>query len=330
MALHVALAAFCAWALWDWADVMLRQEAFFIRIAPAQFGLGWAAIAALGYLVLRFFGPVMLLVYAAAALFILLPGDWGGAGVSWTRVANNLWFSTDGSSAARSRWSAASCLIFIVFGAVLQASGAGDVLLRMAFAATGRFAGGPAHAAILGSSFFGTLSGSPIANVVSTGVFTIPIIKRAGFKPRFAGAVEAAASTGGQIMPPVMGVVAFLMADVTGIPLPAHHHRCADPGDPLLPVALRRGLHRGRRLGIEPPRAADLPRITGIDWLRSLAFWVPLGVIIYVLMTGGRRRMQACTRSARRWSYVWRSFPPSATRGAGGRRWSTPGAPRRS
>src|SRR5690606_19197551 len=109
-------------------------------------------------------------------------------------------------------------LIFIVFGAVLQASGAGNTLLRMAFAATGRLPGGPAHAAIVGSAAFGTMSGSAIANVVSTGVFTIPIIKKAGFAPKFAGAVEAAASTGGQIMPPVMGVVAFLMADMTGIP----------------------------------------------------------------------------------------------------------------
>ncbi|WP_209428102.1 TRAP transporter fused permease subunit [Pararhodobacter sp. SW119] len=286
MALHLALATFSAWALWDWADVMLRQEAFFIRIAPMQFALGWAAIAAIGYLVLRFFGPVMLLVYVAAAVFILLPGDWGGAGVSWTRVANNLWFSTDGVFGRPVEVVSRVVLIFIVFGAVLQASGAGDVLLRMAFAATGRFAGGPAHAAILGSSFFGTLSGSPIANVVSTGVFTIPIIKRAGFTPRFAGAVEAAASTGGQIMPPVMGVVAFLMADVTGIPY-LHIITAALIPAILYYLSLFVVVYiEARRLGIEPTRAADLPRITGIDWLRSLAFWVPLGVIIYVLMTG--------------------------------------------
>lgn len=286
MALHTALAVFCAWALWDWADVMVRQEAFFIRIAPMQFAFGWAAFAALGYLVLRFFGPVMLLVYGVAALFILMPGDWGGAGVNWTRVSNNLWFSTDGVFGRPVEVVSRVVLIFIVFGAALQASGAGDVLLRLAFAATGRFAGGPAHAAILGSSFFGTLSGSPIANVVSTGVFTIPIIKRAGFTPRFAGGVEAAASTGGQIMPPVMGVVAFLMADVTGIPY-LHIITAA-----LIPAILYYlslfvvVTIEARRLNIAPPRAADLPRITRLDWLRSLTFWVPLGVIVYVLSTG--------------------------------------------
>ena len=286
MVLHLALAALCLWALWDWADVMLRQEAFFIRIAPDQFALGWAAIAALGYLVLRFFGPVMLMVYAAAALFILLPGDWGGAGASWTRVANNLWFSTDGVFGRPVEVVSRVVLVFIVFGAILQASGAGDVLLRMAFAATGRFAGGPAHAAILGSSFFGTLSGSPIANVVSTGVFTIPIIKRAGFKPRFAGAVEAAASTGGQIMPPVMGVVAFLMADVTGIPY-LHIITAALIPAILYYLSLFVVVYiEARRLNIAPPRPGDLPRIVALDWLRSLAFWVPLGIIVYVLMTG--------------------------------------------
>ena len=111
-------------------------------------------------------------------------------------------------------------LIFIVFGAILQASGAGAILLKIAFSATGRFAGGQAHASILGSALFGTMSGAAVSNVVSTGIFTIPIIKKAGFKPKFAGGVEAAVSTGGQIMPPVMGVVAFIMADVTAIPYP--------------------------------------------------------------------------------------------------------------
>ncbi|MCC6001249.1 MAG: TRAP transporter fused permease subunit [Pararhodobacter sp.] len=286
MALHLALAGFMIWALWNWADVMIRQEAFFIRIAPAQFATGWAAIAVLGYLVWRRFGLVMLAVYALAALYILTPTDWGGAGASWTRVANNLWFSTDGVFGRPVEVVSRVVLVFIVFGAVLQASGAGDVLLRMAFAATGRFAGGPAHAAILGSSAFGTLSGSPIANVVSTGVFTIPIIKRAGFQPRFAGAVEAAASTGGQIMPPVMGVVAFLMADVTGIPYLQIITAALIPAV-LYYVSLFAVVYiEARRLNLAPPKPSELPRIAGVDWLRSLAFWLPLGVIIWVLMTG--------------------------------------------
>lgn len=93
-------------------------------------------------------------------------------------------------------------LVYVILGAVLQTAGAGEVLLKMAFALTGRFSGGPAHAAIVGSAMFGTMSGAAVANVVSTGVFTIPLIKKVGFSPRFSGGFEASASTGGQIMPP--------------------------------------------------------------------------------------------------------------------------------
>ena len=94
---------------------------------------------------------------------------------------------------------------FIIFGALLEATGVGDSLIRAAFAATRRTRGGPAHAAVLASSLFGTMSGVPVANVVGTGVLTIPLIKRRGFSPTFAGGVEATASTGGQIVPPIMG-----------------------------------------------------------------------------------------------------------------------------
>ena len=102
---------------------------------------------------------------------------------------------------------------FIIFGALLEATGVGESLIRAAFSATRRTRGGPAHAAVLASSLFGTMSGVPVANVVGTGVLTIPLIKRRGFSPTFAGGVEATASTGGQIVPPIMGSAALVMAD---------------------------------------------------------------------------------------------------------------------
>jgi TRAP transporter 4TM/12TM fusion protein len=102
---------------------------------------------------------------------------------------------------------------FVLFGAILEASGVGGSLIRFAFLVTRRTRGGPAHAAVLASSMFGTMSGVPVANVVGTGVLTIPMIKRRGFTPAFAGAIEATASTGGQIVPPVMGAAALVMAD---------------------------------------------------------------------------------------------------------------------
>ena len=102
--------------------------------------------------------------------------------------------------------------IFILFGVLLEGTGAGHTLLKFAFILTRRTRGGPAQAAILASSMFGTMSGSVVANIVGTGTFTIPMIKKRGFTPTFAGGIEATASSGGQIMPPIMGAAALVMA----------------------------------------------------------------------------------------------------------------------
>lgn len=109
-------------------------------------------------------------------------------------------------------------VIFIIFGTFLEKTGAGDVIMDMGRAMAGRYRGGPAKIAVLTSAFFGSISGSAAANVYATGTFTIPLMKRLGYTPAFAGAVEASASTGGQLMPPIMGAAAFLMADILGIP----------------------------------------------------------------------------------------------------------------
>jgi len=108
--------------------------------------------------------------------------------------------------------------IFVIFGAVLRVTGAGELFINLAYMLTGRYPGGPAQCAVVASAFFGSINGSGPANVVATGSFTIPLMKRTGYKPEFAGAVEAAASTVGQIMPPIMGVGAFIMSEITGIP----------------------------------------------------------------------------------------------------------------
>jgi TRAP transporter 4TM/12TM fusion protein len=107
--------------------------------------------------------------------------------------------------------------IFIIFGAILRVTGAGELFIDLAYMLTGRFAGGPAQSAVVASAFFGSINGSGPANVVSTGSFTIPLMKRTGFQPEYAGAVEATASCVGQIMPPIMGVGAFIMSEITGI-----------------------------------------------------------------------------------------------------------------
>ncbi|SFQ07977.1 TRAP transporter permease [Tranquillimonas alkanivorans] len=282
-ALHLGLAALFLWLSWTWLQIMLEQEMFFIDISDTQLALGWIAMAVIGYVTWLGFGLPMLLVCLAFAGWVLAPF---GADEHWGRVAENLWYSTDGVYGRPVEVVGRIVLIFIVFGAVLQQSGAGNVLLRIAFAATNRFTGGPAHAAIVGSGLFGTLSGSPIANVVSTGVFTIPIIKRAGFTPKFAGAVEAAASTGGQIMPPVMGVVAFLMADVTGIPYLQVVLAATIPALFYYVSLFMVVLVEARKQGVRDEAVATPEPLTARDALQSLAFFVPLGVIVWLLVSG--------------------------------------------
>lgn len=114
--------------------------------------------------------------------------------------------------------SAQYAALFVLFGTILGKFGGGKLFVDLAFSLTGRLRGGAAKASVISSALFGTVSGSAVANVVVDGVFTIPLMKRTGYKPHVAGAIEAVTSTGGQIMPPVMGAAAFIMAEITGIP----------------------------------------------------------------------------------------------------------------
>jgi TRAP transporter 4TM/12TM fusion protein len=281
--LHLGIAALYLWLSWVWLGIMLEQEEFFVDISRSQLALAWLAFALIGYATWRGFGAPMLVVYLLLAVYVLAPF---GADENWTRVAENLFYSTDGVYGRPVEVVGRIVLVFIAFGAVLQASGAGAVILKIAFAATARFTGGPAHAAIVGSGLFGTLSGSPIANVVSTGVFTIPIIKRSGFSAKFAGAVEAAASTGGQIMPPIMGVVAFLMADVTGIPYLQIVVAATIPALFFYGSLFMVVLVESRRLGIKPQPKSEREAMTGREWLQSISFFAPLVVIVWLLIHG--------------------------------------------
>jgi TRAP transporter 4TM/12TM fusion protein len=283
---HLMIAAVFTWSLWKWSALMLEQEEFFIEITRFDDVLAWIGVAITGYMTFRYFGIPMLAVFLIMVYYVVGPTSFFAAGEDWTRVAENLWYSTDGAFGRPVEVVGRVVLIFILFGAVLQTSGAGEVLLKFAFSATGRFAGGPAHAAIVGSAIFGTLSGAAVANVVSTGVFTIPIIKKSGFSAKFAGAVEAAASTGGQIMPPVMGVVAFLMADVTGIPYLKIVAAAMIPAAMYYASLFMVVLIEARKQGVGAIPVEDRQRLTRQDWLQSLAFWIPLGVLVSYLLDG--------------------------------------------
>ena len=168
----------------------------------------------------RTLGNVLPIVAIIAILYALfgdrIPGLFGHRGYNLQRVTLAI-FSDRGVYGTPIGTSATNVYLFLLFAAYLNVSGADEIFQNIAIALAGRKRGGPAKMAVVASAFFGMISGSCVANVVSTGAFTIPLMKKNGYKPQFAGAVEAVASTGGQIMPPVMGAAAFVLADVVGV-----------------------------------------------------------------------------------------------------------------
>jgi TRAP transporter 4TM/12TM fusion protein len=147
-----------------------------------------------------------------------IPGMWGHFPIDYEQFISYQYLTTEGLFGIPLGVSASFIFVFIMFGAFLVSSGTGDFFIRFSNAMAGHYRGGPAKVAVVSSGFFGTISGSAVANVVSTGSFTIPLMKKIGYRSVFAGAVESVSSTGGQFMPPVMGAGAFIMADMLGIP----------------------------------------------------------------------------------------------------------------
>ena len=168
----------------------------------------------------RVLGNVLPIIAIIAILYAYfgdkIPGLFGHRGYNTQRITLSI-FSDRGVYGTPIGTSATNVYLFLLFAAYLAVSGADQIFQDIAIAAAGRKRGGPAKMAVIASAFFGTISGSCVANVVSTGAFTIPPMKKNGYRAKFAGAVEAVASTGGQIMPPIMGAAAFVMADITGI-----------------------------------------------------------------------------------------------------------------
>lgn len=168
--------------------------------------LGWSiTLIGIGMIGFGLFGPY-------------LPELFAHRGFSFERLATALFITTNGVFGVMASVLATYVILFIFFGAFLQKSGAGKFFIDLPLALAGSSTGGPAKVAVISSALFGSVSGSAIANTVSSGAFTIPMMKRAGFKPHVAGAIEPAASIGGMFLPPVMGAGGFLMAELTGIP----------------------------------------------------------------------------------------------------------------
>ena len=187
-------------------DVIMGTAMILVALDIGRRVIGWALTS------------VSLVLLAYAFFGNLIPGAFGHRGADLAGVVNSIYAGLEGFYGLSARMMILYVAPFIIFGAFLEKTGAGEFFIRLAFALTKNTVGGPAKAAVIGSAMIGSISGSAIANVSSTGVFTIPMMIRVGYRPHVAGAVEAAASTGGQIMPPIMGAIAFLMAEFTQIP----------------------------------------------------------------------------------------------------------------
>lgn len=291
----LALAAIVAFA--SWVSKLFATDAGALPSAQSWdfFAFPLATLITL-YLTWRFFGGFIVAFCLFWIGYFFLRGylpEWTGilAGSPATFEQNlrtmvlNFWAQTGGMFGQPIQVVSGNVLIFIVFGAVLMASGAGGLLMKIANRLTGGITGGAAQAAVASSALFGTLNGAAISNVVSTGVMTIPVIKKSGFKPAFAAAVEAAASTGGQVMPPVMGVVAFFVAGQIGLEYRYIVVAAIVPAAFYYLGTLLAIYFEARKLGIGRLSADARPGLTRGETVQCLVFLLPLATLSYFLFS---------------------------------------------
>ncbi len=283
--LAAAGAAVCGYIVWNYDVIVLDAG----PPTEMDFFFGCAAILLVLEATRRIVGLPITLVAICFLLYAkfgnLIPGMMGHPGFSLKRIVGHMYLTTEGLFGMPLGVSASFVFLFILFGAFLHSTGLGKFFIDLALAAAGRFVGGPAKVAVLASGFFGTISGSSVANTVSTGTFTIPLMKSVGYRGAFAGAVEAASSTGGQIMPPIMGAAAFIMAQFLGVGYVEIAKAALIPAL-LYYLAVGFMVHmEAKRLGLKGIPKERLPRAWFV--LRQGGYLlIPIFVLIYLLIQG--------------------------------------------
>lgn len=226
---------------------------------------------------------VLAMVYAVYGAYF--PIDFAHSGFSLERLLYRIYMTSNGIFGSTLSIASTYIVLFILFGAFLSASGASKLFNDLALAIAGQRRGGPAQVAVITSALTGTLNGSAVANVATTGAFTIPLMKSIGLKPRFAGGVEAAASTGGMIMPPIMGAAAFIMAGFLGVPYTVIVVAGIIPAL-LYYIALIFAVDaEAKKLGLKGLSKDNIPAIKGVLLERG-ALLIPIVVVFAVLLTG--------------------------------------------
>ena len=251
--------------------------------------MGFLLIATLLEATRRISNPVLPCLAIIALLYCYfgrsMPDMLAHRGFNVARIVNHMYLGTEGIFGTPLEVSSTFVFMFILFGAVLEKTGLGKFIIDLSLALAGWSTGGPAKVAVVSSGLMGTVSGSSVANVCTTGMFTIPLMKSVGYEPYFAGAVEAVASTGGQIMPPVMGAAAFIMAQILGVPYIEVAIAAVVPAL-LYYFAVMVQVHfEASRLGLRGIPWKQLPPLGPL--LKTKGFLlIPLVAIIYFLLAG--------------------------------------------
>jgi len=256
--------------LMPWNRIVLGFLAIGITLETCRRMTGWPLVVIV----------VFFLFYAHFSY--LFPGPLYARGTPWSRLAIYLYLDNNALTGIPLRVTGTIVLAFVIFGRFLFATGGGKFLSDIAMSVMGGYRGGAAKVAVVASSFFGTLSGSAVANVATTGSVTIPLMKRIGYHPYFSAAVEATASSGGQIMPPVMGAAAFLMAELLGIPYVEVVLAALVPAILYYVSVFTQVDLRAAKLGLEGLPRESLPKMGQVlkdGWV----FFLPLVVLIYAL-----------------------------------------------
>lgn len=256
----------------------------------APIGISIAAVAGTALimeLTRRVAGMALIVIAAIFLAYVFigqhLPGFLNSPAITWQRFFSQV-YTDAGILGPTTAVSSTYIILFIIFAAFLQASKVGDYFVNFAFAAAGRSRGGPAKVAIFASGLMGMINGTSAGNVVSTGSLTIPLMKKVGYHKKTAGAVEAAASTGGQIMPPIMGAGAFIMAEITGIPYTDITLAAIIPAILYFVSVYFMVDMEAAKLGMRGMRSDELPKFAQL--VRHVYLFLPIIILIYALFMG--------------------------------------------
>lgn len=254
-------------------DIVIGAVMIFLVLEATRRTMGWPlVIVAICFLLYAFFGH-------------LIPGTLGHRQYGVERIVEHMFLTSEGIYGVAIYVTATFVFLFILLGAFLTETGGAQAFIDLAFSLTGRFRGGPAKAAVLASGLMGTISGSSFANVAGTGTFTIPLMKSVGYKPEFAGGVEASASTGGQIMPPIMGAAAFIMAEMTGVPYGKLIVHAAIPAILYYVAVFIMVDMEAAKLGLFGMKRSELPVFSKVFKDGAFLLLAPFS-IVYMLLAG--------------------------------------------